>query len=130
MARSLTSPAFDDGGPIPAEYGYTEREVNPPLEVEGVPDGAETLALVMDDPDAGRIPEDHDAGGATEGQNDDGERGDGRPNPPDREHTDRFVCDALDERPDLEAGARKADLEAEIEGPVVDEERLEGTDAP
>jgi hypothetical protein len=49
---SLSSSAFDDGEQIPDRYGYTAENVNPPLQVEGVPDGAATLALVMDDPDA------------------------------------------------------------------------------
>ncbi|ACV11652.1 Glyoxalase/bleomycin resistance protein/dioxygenase [Halorhabdus utahensis DSM 12940] len=49
---TLTSPAFEDGTPIPREYGYTERNVNPPLSVSGVPGAAVSLAIVMDDPDA------------------------------------------------------------------------------
>jgi phosphatidylethanolamine-binding protein (PEBP) family uncharacterized protein len=48
----LTSPAFDDGDPIPRQYGYEADNVNPPLRIEGVPDDAESLALVVDDPDA------------------------------------------------------------------------------
>ena len=48
----LVSSVFDDGEPIPREYGYTEANRNPLLEVDGVPDAAESLALVVDDPDA------------------------------------------------------------------------------
>lgn len=33
----LTSPAFEDGDPIPDEYGRGERNVNPPLSVANVP---------------------------------------------------------------------------------------------
>jgi Raf kinase inhibitor-like YbhB/YbcL family protein len=47
-----TSPAFSDGDSIPRKYGYTVEDVNPPLTIEGVPAEAESLALVMDDPDA------------------------------------------------------------------------------
>ena len=48
----LTSPVFDDGEEIPGEYGYDAENVNPPLEIDDVPDDAESLVLVMDDPDA------------------------------------------------------------------------------
>ena len=37
---------------MPPEYGYTERDVNPPLGIEGVPAAAESLAPIFDDPDA------------------------------------------------------------------------------
>ncbi|MFB6090667.1 MAG: YbhB/YbcL family Raf kinase inhibitor-like protein [Halobellus sp.] len=146
----IASPAFADGAPIPERYGYTERDVNPPLEIEDVPPDAASLALVVDDPDAvepaGKvwdhwvvwnvdpdattIPEDWDADGAVEGRNDYGELGYGGPNPPDREHTYRFVAYALDTTLALEAGATKADLEAAIEGHVLEEAALEGTYAP
>ena len=149
-ALELSSPAFADDGPIPREYGYTNENVNPPLEIDGVPDGTESLALVMDDPDAvepaGKvwdhwlvwnidpstrtIPEDWNAAGAVEGQNDYGERGYGGPNPPDREHTYQFRLYALDERLDLEAGATKDDLEALLTDLVLADAELEGTYAP
>ena len=51
-ALQVRSPAFEDGESIPGEYGREEADVNPPLEISGVPDGAGTLALVADDPDA------------------------------------------------------------------------------
>jgi len=148
----LTSQAFENGGPIPVEYGYTERNVNPPLEVRGVPDSTETLLLVVDDPDAREpagkiwdhwvvwnvpadiesIPEDWDAtaAGATEGQNDYGETGWGGPNPPDREHSYRFLLYALDEQLDLPPDATKDDVYDAAEGTVVGKADLEGTYAP
>lgn len=49
---TLTSPAFDDGAPIPTKHACDGAGVSPPLAIDGVPDGAETLALVVDDPDA------------------------------------------------------------------------------
>ncbi|WP_049888131.1 MULTISPECIES: YbhB/YbcL family Raf kinase inhibitor-like protein [unclassified Natrinema] len=144
---TLESQAFDDGDRIPEEYGYTETNVNPPLEIRGVPDDAETLALIVDDPDAiepagtvwdhwivwnvppetGTIPEDWDAADAIEGTNDFGERGYGGPNPPDREHTYRFRLFALETSLDLEPDAAAADLESTIEEHVLEQARLEGT---
>lgn len=146
----LSSSAFADGAPIPDQYGYTERDVNPPLEIEDVPIETESLALVMDDPDAvepaGKIwdhwvvwnidpemtsiPEGWDAAGAVEGQNDFGGLGYGGPNPPDREHTYRFTVYALDTTLELDSTATKTDLENAIEGHVLAEATLEGTYAP
>jgi Raf kinase inhibitor-like YbhB/YbcL family protein len=118
-----TSPAFDDGGRIPDRCGYEAENVNPPLEIDGVPDGAASLALVMDDPDAvepaGRvwdhwivrnvppetttIREGRPPSEAAEGTNDYDEVGYGGPNPPDREHRYRFKLFALDTTLDLPA---------------------------
>lgn len=52
MALTLTSPAFGNGGMIPAKYTCDgERKLSPPLMISGVPSGAKSLVLVMDDPD-------------------------------------------------------------------------------
>jgi Raf kinase inhibitor-like YbhB/YbcL family protein len=50
----LTSPAFTEGGMIPAKYTCDGDNISPELSFEDVPAGAVSLALVMDDPD---IPE-------------------------------------------------------------------------
>lgn len=49
---ALSSPAFADNSAIPAEYSCNGRNVPPPLSWENVPAGANSLALVVDDPDA------------------------------------------------------------------------------
>lgn len=48
----LSSPAFADSTPIPVEYSCKGRNVPPTLRFENVPPGTESLALVVDDPDA------------------------------------------------------------------------------
>ncbi len=48
----LESDAFEDGGRIPAKYTCDGENISPPLHISEVPEGTETLALVMDDPDA------------------------------------------------------------------------------
>ena len=48
----LTSSAFSHGDEIPPKYGYKNENVSPPLTIEEVPEGTESLALIMDDPDA------------------------------------------------------------------------------
>ncbi|UWG47535.1 Phospholipid-binding protein [Halanaeroarchaeum sp. HSR-CO] len=147
---TLLSPAFADGGSIPERYGYTRDNLNPPLEIAGVPESAASLALIVDDPDAvepaGKvwdhwvvwnidpnrttIPEDWDASDATQGMNDYGDPEYGGPNPPDREHTYRFKLYALDEKLDIDTGATKDRLEDAMAGTILEETQLEGTFAP
>ncbi len=48
----LESPAFDDGGPIPARYTEDGEKISPPLNISGVAPGAAALVLIVEDPDA------------------------------------------------------------------------------
>lgn len=151
-ALRLTSSAFADGEAIPERFGYQQENVNPPLAIEGVPEGAASLALIVDDPDAvepagkvwdhwvvWNIPPDTtsipagwnpDAAGAVAGRTDYGERGYGGPNPPDREHTYRFRLFALDDRVSLGTDATSDDLRGAMEGRVIVEAELTGTYTP
>ena len=52
MAMTLNSPAFKHNGHIPSKYTCEGDDVSPPLAWEGVPDGAKSLVLIIDDPDA------------------------------------------------------------------------------
>ena len=146
----LDSPKFSDGKKIPRKYGYTNKNINPPLEISGVPDKTESLALVMDDPDAmepaGKIwdhwviwnispeieiiEEDDVPRGAVEGKNDYKKLGYGGPNPPDKEHTYIFKLYALDTKLDLKQGSTKDDLEDAMKGHILDKTKLTGTYAP
>ena len=52
MAMTLNSPAFQQNGHIPSKYTCEGEDVSPPLAWEGVPEGAKSLVLIVDDPDA------------------------------------------------------------------------------
>lgn len=52
MPFVLTSTAFATQDAIPALYTCEGRDVSPPLAWSGVPPGAKSLALIVDDPDA------------------------------------------------------------------------------
>ena len=52
MALTIRSPAFADGGEIPKPFTCEGPDRSPPLSFSGVPAGAKSLALVVDDPDA------------------------------------------------------------------------------
>lgn len=152
MALSLSSPEFEDGASIPRRFGYEAANVNPPLELSGVPADAESLAIVVDDPDAKAvtgtiwdhwvvwnvppdrttIPADWDPAtdGAEQGQNDYGERRYGGPNPPNETHEYRFQVFALDATLDLPADSSAEELRTAMNGHVLDEAELYGTYAP
>jgi hypothetical protein len=52
MALSLSSSSFAAGGGIPGEHTCEGRDASPALAWTGVPAGARSLALLVDDPDA------------------------------------------------------------------------------
>ena len=146
----ISSSTFMDGSEIPRRCGYKTRNVSPALQIDDVPPDAESLALIMDDPDAmgavGKVwthwlvwnisPKDAAAAegstfsGAREGVTDFGKIGYGGPAPPDKRHTYIFRAYALNYTPRLAAGAQKRDLEAAIRGHAVKEAVLKGTFAP
>lgn len=55
MSLTLTSSAFSDGEFIPEKYSCDGENVNPPLSISGIPEGTESLVLVMDDPDIPQV---------------------------------------------------------------------------
>ncbi|HEX7636720.1 MAG TPA: YbhB/YbcL family Raf kinase inhibitor-like protein [Noviherbaspirillum sp.] len=52
MGLTLTSSAFAAGGDIPAMYTCDGNDISPPLSWSGIPPGTNSLALIVDDPDA------------------------------------------------------------------------------
>ncbi|MFB6136954.1 MAG: YbhB/YbcL family Raf kinase inhibitor-like protein [Halobacteriaceae archaeon] len=150
MGLTLTSPVFDDGDAIPDRYGREYDNVNPPLTIEDVPADAESLALVLDDPDAEAIagkvwdhwvvwnvpataegiPENGLTDGAVEGTNDFDEVGYDGPAPPEEEHTYRFELYALDTALDLSTDAGADELRTAVTGHVLDSTTLAGTFSP
>jgi len=52
MGLALSSPAFAPGGEIPAQFTCEGRDLSPALDWTGVPEAAQSLVLIVDDPDA------------------------------------------------------------------------------
>jgi phosphatidylethanolamine-binding protein (PEBP) family uncharacterized protein len=49
---TVTSTAFTNNGTIPVKYTCVGQQASPPLTISNVPDGAKSLAIIVDDPDA------------------------------------------------------------------------------
>jgi Raf kinase inhibitor-like YbhB/YbcL family protein len=153
MTFSIASSAFAANAAIPALYTCEGRDISPPLAWGGVPAGARSLALVVDDPDAPDpaapqttwvhwllydipakatalaegIGPDALPQGTREGMNDFGRTGYGGPCPPIGRHRYFFKLYALDiALPDLRRPT-KAVLERAMRGHVVAQATLVGT---
>jgi hypothetical protein len=149
----LSSPAFAPGGEIPALFTCEDRDVSPALDWTGVPEAAQSLVLIVDDPDApdpkapkttwvhwvlyglppsarglaqGVAAKDLPAG-TKQGTNDWKRTGYGGPCPPIGRHRYFHKLYALDTvLPDL-GTATKAQVEAAMKGHVVASVELVGT---
>lgn len=49
---NITSTAFRAGERIPSKYTCEGKDINPPLDIDGIPEKAISLVLIVDDPDA------------------------------------------------------------------------------
>ncbi len=153
MSLKLTSPAFTEGGRIPREHSCEGADTSPRLDWQGVPAGAKSLALIVDDPDApdpaaprmtyvhwvlynlpaadGGLPAavrgDQLPPGARSGLNDWGRPGYGGPCPPIGRHRYFHKLYALDRVLSGLDRPSKAQLEAAMAGHVLAEAALMGT---
>jgi len=146
----LTSTAFAEGAAIPAKHTCDAKNVSPPLKWSGVPPGAKSLVLIVDDPDApsgtwvhwvlydlpaatNELAEDvpkgqYAAGGAKQGLNDFRHLGYGGPcPPPGKAHRYFFKLYALDTLLDLKPGLTKKDIESAMDKHVLARGQLMGT---
>lgn len=130
----VTSPAFRDGGRIPAKYACDGKNVSPPLNIESIPEETQTLVLIVDDPDAprgtfthwlvwnippaNRIMENTPPG--VEGMNSAGQRSYHGPcPPPGPAHRYVFKVYALDARLDIAPESVKQDVEMVMGGHIL-----------
>lgn len=145
----LVSPAFAAGQAIPVRYTCDGEDISPPLRWGEPPEGTQSLALIMDDPDAPvgtfvhwvlfnlpataselpeAVPSDAElAGGGRHGQNSWKRLGYGGPCPPGGTHRYFFKLYALDAPLDLEAGASKQQLLKAMEKHILARAELMGT---
>ena len=145
---SITSSDFKEGEEIPKKFGYNFENKEPELDFDNIPEDSQSLALIMDDPDAmgavgkvwvhwlvfgsiGFSPKFPNTNLRINGKTDFGEIGYGGPAPPDKRHTYVFKVYALDTTTlDLKEGYSKQELEEAMQGHIIAEAKLTGTFAP
>ena len=132
-ALRVRSGAFSHGGHIPPRYTCEGENINPPLEISGLPETTKTLALIVEDPDAPRGTYDHwvtwnippneaiaeNSKPGVTGRNSFGNNGYGGPCPPNGSHRYFFKVYALDTELNLAAGADKRTLEQAMKDHVL-----------
>ncbi len=134
----ITSSSFDDGGMIPKKFTWDGGDMNPELLIQNVPAEAQSLVLIMHDPDAPMpggfthwtvwnidprtsiIKEESIPPGSVEGTTDTKSMGYHGPKPPPGAlHHYHFQLYALNATLDLPEAAPVAALRGEIEKYVV-----------
>lgn len=129
----ISSPAFSNQGDIPAKYTCEGEEINPPLQIDNIPEEAITLALIVEDPDAPRGTFDHwivwniepkltigeNTNPGISGKNSGGKTGYYGPCPPSGSHRYYFNLFALDKKLDLPAGTDKKALQQAMQGHII-----------
>lgn len=140
----ITSSAFINNQFIPAKYTCDGENKNPPLQISGVPEQAQNLVLIVDDPDApagdwvhwtvwnlnpdtkaifegGSLP-----AGTVEGMTDFGRSGYGGPCPHAGLHRYFFKLYALDSTLDIPRSSTKKELEQAMEGHIITQTQIIG----
>jgi len=145
----LSSPAFTNGQPIPDMYTCQGEDISPLLSWAKPPEGTQSFALIMDDPDAqngtwvhwvifnipsssrglaqATPPDATFSYGAMSGNNSWGRTGYGGPCPPSGTHRYFFKLYALDEVLAIEPGSDKGELEKAMFGHILAQAELMGT---
>ena len=138
---TVTSTSFTDNGSIPTKYTCEGTQTSPALNITGVPSGAKSLALILNDPDApmaggfthwvmwniptdGNIPEDFK--GAVQGFNGAKHAGYIGMCPPTGTHHYHFKIYALDTQLTLDNSTDKAGLEKAMQGHILAEGEIVG----
>jgi hypothetical protein len=141
---TLSSTAFGPGQPIPPRHTCDGDDLSPPLAWSNVPEGTNSLALIVTDPDApggtfthwlawglrpaaGALAEGETA--PAEGRNDFGVAGYRGPCPPPGDGPHRYVFRlfALDAEPEVAPGVGREELEGALGARTLDVAELTGT---
>ena len=145
----LTSPAFKNKGEIPKIHALNYGNLLPVFNCKDAPNNTVSLAMIIDDPDAKKVPKKIGGQGkiwvhytawnminstkgmmtsdTVEGMTSFQRTGYDGPAPPDKEHTYRFSIFALDTKLSLDSKATKTDLMKAMKGHILEQDTLLGT---
>lgn len=139
----ISSPNFNNNELIPAKFTCQGLDISPQLEIFDIPEDAQSLALIMEDPDAPNgtwvhwllwnispqtqvILENSIPAKAIQGNNSWPKPHYGGPCPPSGAHRYFFKLFALDCLLDLPAGSTKTELEKDMENHIIEQAQLMG----
>lgn len=139
----ITSPAFNNGEPIPVKYTCDGPNISPPLKFSDIPKGTQSMVLMVEDPDAPAKPwvhwlvfnipphvrsveENSIPAGSTTGICNGGTFGYEGPCPPSNEHQYFFKLYALDTVLDIPKASDRKVILSEMEGHILDKATLTG----
>jgi Raf kinase inhibitor-like YbhB/YbcL family protein len=136
----LSSPAFKNEGIIPEKYTCDGGHISPPLHIEHIPEGTQSLAIIMEDPDAPKGTFDHwlvwnipvtndideDTMPGISGKNSAGNTGYHAPCPPTGYHRYYIYLFALDALLDLPVGTNKKTLQQAMSAHIIAMDSLMG----
>ena len=139
----LTSSAFLDNQAMPSFFTCDGANINPPLQINSVPKETQSLALIVDDPDAPTglwvhwlvwnidpqtktIEQNSYPIGSIRGLTSFGNTNYGGPCPPSGSHRYYFKLYALDTKLNLTPNAGKDNLEQAMQGHILDTAQLIG----
>jgi hypothetical protein len=137
---TVKSPVFGDNGIIPAKYTCDGEGISPELNIQDIPPGTKSLAVIVEDPDAAKGTFDHwliwdlpvrdrIEEGCREGTQ--GNNGRGKPEymgpcPPSGVHHYHFKVYALNNRLELPTGTNKETLMKAMDGHILGSGELIG----
>lgn len=139
----ILSTAFENNQNIPAKYTCEAENINPPLLISETPENAQSLALVVNDPDApsgdwvhwtvwnidpkvAAIKENSIPTSGVQGQTDFGQNKWSGPCPPSGTHHYHFKIYALDTMLEIPPTFKKAELEEAMQGHILDQSETVG----
>lgn len=139
----ISSPTFEHNQNIPSKYTCDGENINPPLKFLDIPENAQSLVLISDDPDAPmgtwvhwtiwnidpkttEILENSVPQGVVEGTTSFGNTGYGGPCPPSGTHRYFFKLYALDIMLDLPISTTVQALEKAVQGHILAQAELIG----
>jgi Raf kinase inhibitor-like YbhB/YbcL family protein len=139
----ISSPDFENGGVIPERFSQNDANHSPQLDIRDVPPQAQSVVMIMDDPDAPsgtfthwvvfdinpRSTAFHEAEHRKDvrfGKNSYGRAAYAGPKPPDGEHRYFFRAYALDTRLNLPNSSTRAEIEHEMNGHVLAQAEMMG----
>ncbi len=140
---NISSPAFADNQAIPKQYTCDGDGINPPLQFSSVPSEAKSLALLVEDPDAptgtwihwlmwnipptvSQIAENSVPEKAVQGQESSGQNVYGAPCPPSGIHHYIFTLFALDSELNLPSYSTAENLQAAMQGHIIEQAQIVG----